>query len=206
MSQQAWILCRRIGDILRVSYICGYQCMAYSRCPHDICACNVYCNVLCFLRYPSLILVLNIRRALFSGSKAGKGSRNKVHMFLIYQDQFLLPRNGPSNLILDCVWQIYNSLSRTCPNIAQCTIWNRIALLHPCLVIQQCHLFFRTILHFFNFCTISHWSLQTLFVCFILFSSDQSILLDILLISYSMQVLRNPQQPIPILRISGYLQ
>ena len=31
-----------------------------------------------FLRAPSLILILSIRRALFSGSKAGKGSRNKV--------------------------------------------------------------------------------------------------------------------------------
>ena len=59
-----------------------------------------------FLRAPSLILILSIRRALFSGSKAGKGSRNKVHMFFYVhndQDQLLLPRNGPSNLILDCV-------------------------------------------------------------------------------------------------------
>ena len=66
----------------------------------------------------------------------------------------------------------------------------------------------RTILQFYNFRTTSHWSLQTLFVffvCFTLFSSDKSILLNILLISYSMQVLRNPQQPMPMLRISGYL-
>ena len=47
--------------------------------------------------------------------KAGKGSRNKVqfhdmfcnclYVFYVHndQDQFLLPRNGPSNLILDCV-------------------------------------------------------------------------------------------------------
>ena len=59
-----------------------------------------------FLRAPSLILILSIRRALFSGSKAGKGSRNKVHMFFYVhndQEQLLLPRNGPSNLILDCV-------------------------------------------------------------------------------------------------------
>ena len=65
-----------------------------------------YWSLLCFLGAPSLILILSIRRALFSGSKAGKGSRNKVHMFFYVhndQDQLLLPRNGPSNLILDCV-------------------------------------------------------------------------------------------------------
>ena len=59
-----------------------------------------------FLRAPSLILILSIRRALFSRSKAENGSRNKIHMFFYVhndQDQLLLPRNGPSNLILDCV-------------------------------------------------------------------------------------------------------
>ena len=87
-------------------YIGGYQCRASLRCPHDICARSAYCNLLFFLRAPSLILILSIRRALLLGSKAGEGSRNKVHM-LFYehndQDQLLLPRNGPSNLILDCV-------------------------------------------------------------------------------------------------------
>ena len=75
---------------------------------------SAYCNLLCFLGAPSLILILSIRRALFSGSKAGKDS-NKVQfhdmlcncLYVVYkhndQDQFLLPHNGPSNLILDCV-------------------------------------------------------------------------------------------------------
>ena len=100
---------------MRVSYIGGYQCRASLRCPHNICTCSAYCNLLCFLRAPSLILILSIRHALFSGSMAGKGSRNKVqfhdmlcnclYVFYVHndQDQFLLPRNGPSNLILDCV-------------------------------------------------------------------------------------------------------
>ena len=76
---------------------------------------SAYCNLLSFLGAPSLILILSIGRALFSGSKAGKGSRNKVqyhdmlcnclYVFYVHndQDQFLLPRNGPSNLILDYV-------------------------------------------------------------------------------------------------------
>ena len=76
---------------------------------------SAYCNLLCFLGAPSLILILSIRRALFSGSKPGKDSRNKVQfhdmlcnfLYVFYkhndQDQFLLSHNVPSNLILDCV-------------------------------------------------------------------------------------------------------
>ena len=119
---------------------------------------SAYCNLLCFLGAPSLILILSIRRALFSGSKAGKDS-NKVQfhdmlcncLYVFYkhndQDQFLLPHNGPSNLILDCVaiWQFlvmnlseYNTMHG----------WNRIALLHRYFVSQWRRLFF---VQFYNF-------------------------------------------------------
>ena len=157
------MLCRRIGGVLRMSYTGGYQFRASLWCPHDIYACSAYCNLLSFLGAPSLILILSIRRALFSGSKAGKGSRNKVqfhdmlcnclYVFYVHndQDQFLLPHNGPSNLILDCVpiWPfLVMNLSEYCPMHD----WNRIALLHPYFVNQWRRLFFRTILQFsYNF-------------------------------------------------------
>ena len=156
-----------------MSYTGGYQCRASLRCPHDICARSAYCNLLCFLRAPSLILILSIRRALFSGSKAGKGSRNKVqfhdmlcnclYVFYVHndQDQFLLPRNGPSNLILDCV-AIWQFLVMNLSEYRTMHDWNRIAPLHPYFVSQQRRLFF---VQFYIFRTISHWSLLTLFVC-----------------------------------------
>ena len=133
-----------------MSYTGGYQCRTSLRCPHNICTRSVYCNLLCFLRVPSLILILSIRRALFSGSKAGKGLRNKGHMFFMHimtKINFCYHVRVQAIWFL-IVWQIDNFLSRTCPNIAQCTIWNRIALLHTCLVSQLRRLFFRTILHF----------------------------------------------------------
>ena len=98
-----------------MSYTGGYPCRASLKCSHNICTRSAYRSLLCFLGAPSLILILSIRRALFSGSKAGKGSRNKVqfhdmlcnclYVFYVHndQDQFLLPHNLPSNLILDFV-------------------------------------------------------------------------------------------------------
>ena len=149
-------MCRRIGSVLRVSYTGGYLCRVSLRCPHNIFAQCAYCNLLCFLMAPSLILILSISRALFPGSKAGKSSRNKVQchdmlcncLYVFYahneQDQFLLPRKGRSNLILDCVL-IENSSSRTCLNIAQCTIG--IGLLFYILVLSVSGaVFFCTIL------------------------------------------------------------
>ena len=117
------------------------------------CRNGAYCNLLCFLGAPSLFLILSLRRALFSGSKAGNGLRNKVQfhdmlcncLYVCYvhndQNQFLLPRNGPSNLILDwvAIWQfLVTNLSeyRTMHD------WNQIALLHPCFVNQWPRLFF----------------------------------------------------------------
>ena len=77
------------------------------------------------------------------------------------QEQFLLPHKGPSNLILDCVaiWQFL---------IMNLHEWNQIVLLHPYFVNQWCRLFF---VQFYNFHTISHWSLLTLFVCLFCFFS-----------------------------------
>ena len=142
-----------------MSYTVVYQCRASLWCPHDIYARSAYCNLLCFLGAPSLILILSIRRALFSGSKAGKGSRNKVqfhdmlcnclYVFYVHndQDQFLLPHNRPSNLILDfvAIWQfLVMNLFEYCTMHG----WNRIALLHPCFVNQSRRLFF---VQFYNF-------------------------------------------------------
>ena len=68
---------------------------------------------------------------------------------------------------------------------------------------QRCRLFFLsynlTILQFlYNFSLVFANSVCfVFFVCFIFFS-DQSILSEILLISYSMHVLQNPQQPMPM--------
>ena len=158
-----------------MSYTVVYQCRASLWCPHDIYARSAYCNLLCFLGAPSLILILSIRRALFSGSKAGKGSRNKVqfhdmlcnclYVFYVHndQDQFLLPRNGPSNLILDCG-------NLTIPRHELVRISHNARLESDCasssLFGQSvAPSFFRTILQFYNFHSISHWPLLTLFVC-----------------------------------------
>ena len=136
---------------------------------------SAYSNLLCFLGAPSLILILSIRRALYSGKKAGKGSRNKIrfhdmlcnclYVFYVHnnQHQFLLPRNGPSNLFLDCV-AIWEFLAMNLSEYRTMHDWNRIALLHPYFVNQWRCLFFVEILQFYNFRTISHWSLLTLFV------------------------------------------
>ena len=82
---------------------------------------------------------------LFSGSKAGKGLRNKVqfhdrpcnclYVFYVHnhQDQFLLPRNGPSNVILDCV-PIRQFLVMNLFENRTMHDWDRIALLHPYFV------------------------------------------------------------------------
>ena len=134
--------------------------MASLRCLHDNCSRSTYCYLLCFLRAPFLILILSIRRVLFSGSKAERGLRNNIHMFFYIhndQDQLLLPRNGPSNLILDCVAN-WKSLSRTLE------LYYASTFLFGQSVAPS---FFHTILQFYNFRTISLWSLQTLalFVC-----------------------------------------
>ena len=68
------------------------------------------------------------------------------------------------------VWQIDSSLSRTCLNIAQWRLESDCA--STSLFGQSvAPSFFRTILQFFNFRIIFHWSLQTLFVffCFLFF-------------------------------------
>ena len=142
-----------------MSYTGGYQCRASLRCPHDICARSAYCNLLCFLRAPSLILILSIRRALFSGSKAGKGSRNKVqfhdmlcnclYVFYVHNDQdlFLLPRNDPSNLILNCV-AIEQFLVMKLSEYCTMHNWNWFSLLYPYFVNQWHCLFF---VQFYNF-------------------------------------------------------
>ena len=125
-------------------------------CPHCL---VVIAISYAFLEAPSLILILSIRRALFSGSKAGKGSRNKVqyhdmlcnclYVFYVHndQDQFLLPRNGPSNLILDYV-AIWQFLVMNLSEYRTVHDWNRIALLHPYFVNQWRRLFF---IQFYNF-------------------------------------------------------
>ena len=145
-----------------MSYTGGYQCRASLWCPLR----SAYCNLSCFFGAPSLILIPSIRQALFSGSNAGKGSTNKVqfhdmlcnclYVFYVHndQDQFLLPRNGPSNLILDCVaiWQfIVMNLSK----YRTMRDWNRIAFLHPYFFNQWRRLFF---VQFYNLqfsCNIS---------------------------------------------------
>ena len=140
-----------------VSYIGGYQCRASLWCPHNIYASSTYCNLLCFFRAPSLILILSIRQALFSRSRGrGRGGWRvwgtrfnfmtcsaTVCMFFMYndQDQFLLPRNGPSNLILDCV-AIWQFLVMNLSEYRTMQYWNRIALLHPYFVNQWRRLFF----------------------------------------------------------------
>ena len=177
------MLCRRIGGVLRVSYTGDYQFRASLWCPHDIYTRSAYCNLLSFLGTPSLILILSIRPALFSGSKAGKGSRNKVQfddmlcncLYVFYvsndQDQFLLPPNGFSDLILDCV-AIWPFLVMNLSEYCTMHDWNRIALLHPNFVNQWRRLFFRTILQFsYNFSLVVANSV-CLFVlsCFVFFS------------------------------------
>ena len=124
-----------------------------------------------------------------------------VCMFFMYndQDQFLLPRNGPSNLILDCV-AIWQFLAMNLSEYRTMQDWNWIALLHPCFVNQWCRLFF---VQFYNFRAISNWSQLTLFVCLLFFLFifcflflffhfvylvTNRFLLNILLISCSMQV------------------
>ena len=137
-----------------MSYTGGYQCRASCDALTTFmpAVLSAYSNLLCFLGAPSLILILSIRQALFSGTKPGKDSRNKVqfhdmlcnclYVFYVHndQDQFLLLRNGPSNLILDCA-----SSSLFGQSVAPS--------------------FFCTIPQFYNFRTISHWPLLTLFVC-----------------------------------------
>ena len=163
-----------------MSYTGGYQCRASLRCSHNICARSAYCNFLRFLWAPSLILILSIRRALFPESKVGKGSRNNVqyhdmlcsclYVFYVHndQDQFFLPRMGPSNLILDCVanrWFFIKNLSeyRTMHD------WNWITLLHPCFGSQWLRGFFSynfTILQFaYNFSLVVANSVYLFFVC-----------------------------------------
>ena len=107
-----------------MSYTAGYQCRASLRCPHDFCAGSAYCNLLYFLIAPSLISILSIRQALFSGSNAGKGSRNKVHMFFMYiMTKISLCYHAMAQALwFSILWQIDNFLSRTCLSIAQRTI------------------------------------------------------------------------------------
>ena len=63
-------------------------------------------------------------------------------------------------ILCQLLWELTFSESwpRKERNVLETTLWNRIALLHPYFVNQWRHLFFRTILQFYNFCTISHWS------------------------------------------------
>ena len=131
---------------------------------------RIYCNLLCFPRAPSLILILSIRRALFSGSKAGKGSRNKVQfhdtlcncLYVFYlhndQNQLLLPRNGSSNLILDCVANI------TIPRQELFWISHNARLESDC---ASTSLFYQSVaLSFFFFC-VQFYNF-TIFVLFII--------------------------------------
>ena len=63
------------------------------------------------------------------------------------QEQFLLPRNGPSNLILDCV-AIWQFLIMNLPEYHTMHDCNQIVLLHPYFVNQWYRLFF---VQFYNF-------------------------------------------------------
>ena len=152
-----------------MSYTGGYQCMGSLRCPHGNCSRSTYCHLLCFLRAPFLILILSIRWALFSGSKARKGLRKNVHMFFNVhndQDQLLLPRNGPSNRILDCVAN-WKSLSRTLE------LYYASTFLFGQSVAPSFFSYNFTILQFsYNFSlVIANSGFVCLFVCFTLFSS-----------------------------------
>ena len=63
------------------------------------------------------------------------------------QDQFLLPGNGPSSLILDCV-AIWQFLVMNLSEYRTMHDWDRIALLHP-YFLNQWHRFF--FVQFYNF-------------------------------------------------------
>ena len=69
------------------------------------------------------------------------------------------------------VWQIDNSLSRTCLNIAPCTIGTGLRFYILVWSVSGAVSFFVQFynLQFYNFCTISLWSLQTLFFFLLLF-------------------------------------
>ena len=114
--------------------------------------------------------------------KSGKGFEEQgsiwwhaLQLFVCFllrndQDQFLLPRNGFSDLILDFV-AIWPFLVMNLPEYCTMHDWNRIALLHPNFVNQWRRLFFRTILQFsYNFSLVVANSV-CLFVlsCFVVF-------------------------------------
>ena len=67
------------------------------------------------------------------------------------------------------VWQIDNSLSRTCLNIAQWAIGIWLHFYIFVWSVSDAVFFFRTTLQFYNFRRISLWSLQTLFFFFAFF-------------------------------------
>ena len=173
-----------------MSYIGGYQCRASLWCPHNIYASSTYCNLLCFFRAPSLILILSIRQALFSRSRGrGRGGWRvwgtrfnfmtcsaTVCMFVMYIMTKINFCYHATVLVIwfSIEWQFDNSSSWTCQNIAQCMIGIRLRFFILVLSISGpvFFLYNSAILQFlYNFSLAVANSVLFCFV-FTLFSSD----------------------------------